>query len=169
MRWESSVISKKANRLLRDFTPFQDYIAHIASRKKEIPSWHDDPKHHLGVFQAVRKQQLDILGKPEDKTPYSTRVSLRAKQKRSAPQCLSESSGSRDDIDSNRTAAEDAPGPKLEPTRDEEMVNIALLGFLQALTMNIPAVACEWSPWRTPFKPVQFAHCTMEARTDVRT
>jgi len=52
-----------------------------------------------------------------------------------------------------------------EPDIDEEVVNVCLITFLQALTGAAPAVASEWTPQRFAFK-TRFAKDKYEARTD---
>jgi hypothetical protein len=50
---------------------------------------------------------------------------------------------------------------------DEEVVNVWLIEFFQALTRTIPGLSSEWTPFRQAFR-VKFAKDKYEARTDGR-
>lgn len=50
-------------------------------------------------------------------------------------------------------------------TKDEQIVNDALLELLRALTLNLPNTRCQWCSSRLAFK-VHFGIIGMEARTD---
>ncbi|PYH89305.1 hypothetical protein BO71DRAFT_423098 [Aspergillus ellipticus CBS 707.79] len=76
-----------------------------------------------------------------------------------------------DDTDEEETPFR-SPGPQeimdlmYPPTKDEQIVNTALVDFLNALTMHF-TTANDWSLHRKSFK-AKFAHASFEARTDER-
>ncbi|KAJ9191477.1 hypothetical protein DTO164E3_8821 [Paecilomyces variotii] len=140
----------------------------------------------LGVFQAIRKYQLQVeVDVPEQPMEDGSLVQSQniwldpaddfaqaaasdashetASKSPSVPN--SAANPSTVASVSTRTAACDQTWRVWEPTRDEQIVNQALITFLDAITMNIPDVKCGWSMARVAFTR-NFKNASMEARTD---
>lgn len=52
------------------------------------------------------------------------------------------------------------------PTKDEQLVNDALLLFLRAVLVYQPELKCQWTAHRSPFSTAVFGRNQMNARTD---
>lgn len=55
---------------------------------------------------------------------------------------------------------------KIQPTKDEQLVNDALLLFLKALLVYQSIIRCQWESDRSPFYKAIFGDNSMTARTD---
>lgn len=176
---------RKAQKVLKDLPPFEHYIKHIRERKKSIPPYKSGGDK-LGVFQAVRKCQLQVeVDVPEQPMEDGSLVQsqniwldpadnfAQAAASDASHETASKSPSVPDSAAnpstvasvSTRTAACDQTQRVWEPTRDEQIVNQALITFLDAITMNIPDVKCGWSMARVAFTR-NFKNASMEARTD---
>ncbi|KAJ5254666.1 hypothetical protein N7505_011875 [Penicillium chrysogenum] len=65
----------------------------------------------------------------------------------------------------SHTAAADSNLP-FGPTKDEQIVNDALVLFLRAVTIFPSELRCEWYSARSPFNTASFGNNSMTARTD---
>ncbi|KAJ5819122.1 hypothetical protein N7474_004713 [Penicillium riverlandense] len=144
----------KADDVMKELVPFAAYLKHIQGNKTHIQPykkgrWADN----RGVeFRDVRPQRN--IARPD----YAESDSL--SRESSGPQDIQ----MRDSV-SNTSAAAEMRDVRWTPTRDEQIVNTALLEYLNALTVNIPEVQCDWSSARLAFK-AEFGQAHMEARTD---
>ena len=104
------------------------------------------PHTNLGVFTVPRMNQLLIQPTAPQPAPTSRNVRPRATAGAAA-------------------AAAATPGQPQQHDIDEEVVNVHMITFLQALTSTIPNVSSEWTPRRFPFQ-THFAKDKYEAQTD---
>jgi hypothetical protein len=103
------------------------------------------PHTNLGVFTVPRMNQLLIQPTGPQLAPSSRNLRPRA----AAP----------------AAAAAATPGQPQQHDIDEEVVNVHMITFLQALTSTIPNVSSEWTPRRFAFQ-THFAKDEYEAQTD---
>ncbi|KAJ6089623.1 hypothetical protein N7467_004839 [Penicillium canescens] len=155
-----------ASRFLRNFTAFQKYIACIGDSKADISN------PNLGAFGFILDSQRQITSELDGSRPTheSSSVILRRSPRDHhfnprSPSVMS-SVTTRTQAMTDVTAAADQEAVYTSFTKDEQIVNDALLLFLRALTITIPNAQCKWSSARAPFDPVRFGTNTMTARND---
>ncbi|KAJ5920350.1 hypothetical protein N7516_011208 [Penicillium verrucosum] len=168
-------IMGKAREVLKNFPEFQAYIKDI---KKPNTSAVD---RDMGAFLLVRESQkqipLEPVGKLESDSVdmQESLIEPRKKRKLSPSGQHSKASESDDEAaDSSSSSSstysevsaacdsEITPGP----TKDEQLVNDALLLFLRALLVYQPELKCQWTAHRSPFSTAVFGRNKMNARTD---
>lgn len=111
------------------------------------------PHTNLGSFAIPRMNQLLILPPP----PATSNVQVQTTNPPTSRNSRSRAAAP--------AAAAATPGQPQQHNIDEEVVNVHMITFLQALTSTIPNVSSEWSPHRLAFH-TYFARDKYEARTD---
>ncbi|KAJ5579541.1 uncharacterized protein N7459_005526 [Penicillium hispanicum] len=172
---------KEADRRLKSMEDWQSYCDSFSAR-------HHKSKVLPGTFAMARKYQI-LCGLSDDNefrsdfTPVAARlrsktsltqqfrqISLNESPSKvkegSIPEWLQDDSDDLDDIPPTPSSE----GPKeilnqmYPPSKDEEIVNFALIDFLNGLTVHFPD-AKDWTPHRVSLKAT-FKDRSYEARTD---
>ncbi|KAJ5940087.1 hypothetical protein N7516_000255 [Penicillium verrucosum] len=149
----------KAREVLKNFTEFQAYcyilipnlsllwfslVDHACQRKLKEPS----------TSAVDRDTGAFLLRKLSPSGQHSKASESDAEAADSSSSTYSEVSAACD--------SEITPGP----TKDEQLVNDALLLFLRALLVYQPELKCQWTAHRSPFSTAVFGRNQMNARTD---
>lgn len=144
--------------------PFsRNFEAYLQSIKDE-----SDTSGKLGVFQGTRKCQLEAdqripkgdAGEMSTSVRMSRTPDPESQEGRTPAESITATS------ESNATpAAEQEWLQSFVQTPDEQCVNMALISFLDAVSLNLPDYKCKWGIARLAFK-VDFHRASMEARTD---
>jgi hypothetical protein len=131
-----------AGNFLNALPEFQRFLQSIRTNSAVTPH------SNLGIFTVPRMNQLSI--QPAVPAAYvlahTTNIPVSRNLRSSA-------------------AAGAATSRREQPIIDEEVVNVCLITFLQALTGAVPNISSEWTPQRFAFR-TQFAVDMYEARTD---
>ncbi|GAQ08026.1 hypothetical protein ALT_5347 [Aspergillus lentulus] len=144
--------------------PFsRNFEAYLQSIKDE-----SDTSGKLGVFQGTRKCQLEAdqripkgdAGEMSTSVRMSRTPDPESQEGRTPAESITATS------ESNATpAAEQEWLQSFVQTPDEQCVNMALISFLDAVSLNLPDYKCKWGIARLAFK-VDFHRASMKARTD---
>ncbi|CAG8895156.1 unnamed protein product [Penicillium egyptiacum] len=171
-------IMRQIDDTMANFLEFDRYLAHI---KKRNITFND---RAMGAFQLVMQSQRNVStdrkvsGIESDSSITQRSARTQYQHGPSAEGTSSSASASRTSdtasaaISASDTlsaggisAAADSDIP-FRRTKDKQLVNDPLLLFLQALTVHLPDMRCEWSSIRSPFMKASFGNNTMTARID---
>ncbi|CAG7941687.1 unnamed protein product [Penicillium nalgiovense] len=164
-----SAMSDRVSEVVDHFPEFDAYLNSIDEGKQTFND------RTMGVFQLVMQSQRQVSADPNvprlESDSYVIRRSARIQnQPRPSPEETSAmSSTGMSSIGMTSiggiSAAADSDLPYAR-TKDEQLVNDALLLFLRALTVHLPDMRCEWSSIRSPFMTASFGDHEMTARID---
>ncbi|OQE13169.1 hypothetical protein PENFLA_c053G08086 [Penicillium flavigenum] len=160
-------LREKAKKFLRKFTASQRFLEQLNGKQ-------DLSDQKLGAFALVLDSYQQITLCFPESTSDSTSVMVRRssrnhgepKYSSTSPLMNTMSTRSQSVGISDIMAAADGMMPYRAFTKDEQIVNDALLQFLKAVTLSIPNVKCRWSFARSPFGKVDFGENEMTARVD---
>ncbi|KAJ5427083.1 hypothetical protein N7465_002153 [Penicillium sp. CMV-2018d] len=155
-----------------DFPDLRTYLNHLRRGTRSPVD------RNMGAFSLVMQSQLQIPlerlpGSEGDESVAVIRRSPRNHQSNAPPisSTVADSDVSMTDASTtdsgstHRTAAADS-NLQFGPTKDEQLVNDALLLFLRAVTIFPYKLRCEWYSARSPFDTASFGINSMTARTD---
>ncbi|CAI7653386.1 unnamed protein product [Penicillium viridicatum] len=166
-------ITSKVHEVVKNFTELKAYLREVG--RSDTGVVHRD----MGAFLLVRDSQKRIPTEEQQRLASDSAhmepslSKTRKKRKISQPKHLGMASDPEmSDTHSSSAAAlsevsaaynsEVTPGP----TKDEQLVNDALLLFLRTLLVYQSELKCHWAADRSPFSKATFGDNSMIARTD---
>ncbi|OQD64837.1 hypothetical protein PENPOL_c007G05098 [Penicillium polonicum] len=171
-------IIKKAREVIANFSELKAYLRQVGNPDTSVV--HRD----MGAFLLVRDSQKRIPSEPAKGRQWVESDSIhmepslsntRKKRKISQPEFL----GMASEPDPEMSDSLSSSGPPLSdvsasfnsgiipgPTKDEQLVNDALLLFLRTLLVYQSELKCHWAADRSPFSKAIFGDNSMTARTD---
>lgn len=170
-----SATSKEIKLKCDNFPGFAEYLRHIRKQSRTRSTT-------LGMFMMARDSQLRVPAKTSDNFIDSNSVNVLRRSNRIASlnpdqeapiatdkhsaRASASATGASTDLSIRTPAALQDP-PINAKTKDEEIVNVALLDFLRAVTLSLGTeVECQWTPARAPFAKVKFGDNAFTARVD---
>lgn len=161
----------RANHKLKSIPGFKAFVKDMANSKKGYNS-------RLSQFVLVKDSWSQLLDLKDDTAEESepvvrrsSRLAVTGKRKRSfvsqgsAFDAATGTTQSPPSEPSVFTADGDKDPPSDQRTHDEEIVNVALLELLRALTLPV-TTTCRWTVARAPFNKAQFGENSFTARVD---
>lgn len=167
-------ITSKVHEVVKNFTELKAYLREVG--RSDTGVVHRD----MGAFLLVRDSQKKIQSQPTEGRLASDSAHMepslsKTRKKRKISQ--TEHLGMASDPEMSDTHSSSAPALSEVsaaynsevtpgPTKDEQLVNDALLLFLRTLLIYQSELKCHWAADRSPFSKATFGDNSMIARTD---
>lgn len=165
-------VAQTAVTVAGDFPDLRRYLNHLRQGTRSPVD------RNMGAFSLVMQSQLQIplVRLPGFEGLESVAVIRRSPRNHQSNAPPTSSTATDSDVSmadtltnnsgsTSHTAAADSNLP-FGPTKDEQIVNDALVLFLRAVTIFPSELRCEWYSARSPFNTASFGNNSMTARTD---